>query len=248
MTMSRRGQQQQHAQVVHQMKNKTTTWSTTAALHCVVVFTSLTGFLPASVDAVFNPLSSDYLDRILNKCRETGGVRFPNTVNATDFTQICRKKNMRFAIGENEGDLETTSNGPLAFSGTVTTASSLTKAFRKLDFGDDHDGATSARCWIRCGTGSATYQAFAAELPFAGGTEGAAQDGDVVTVTRKGYGINGEGIKYKSVWVWKNATCDAAFGFQKNLYCMSTKRNVIFATWRGHLSCGIGIRRLSKNL
>ncbi len=98
--MSRHGQKQ-HAQVVHKMKNKTTTWSTTAALHCVVVM-SLTGFLPSSVDAAVQPLSGDYLDRILNKCRETGGVRFTNAVNATDFTQICRKKNMRFAVGDDE--------------------------------------------------------------------------------------------------------------------------------------------------
>ncbi len=55
-------------------------------------------------------------------------------------------------------------------------------------------------------------------------------------------------IKCKNVWVWNKATCDAAFGFQKNLYCMSTKRNVIFATRRRHLSCGIGIKKLSKNL
>ncbi len=55
-------------------------------------------------------------------------------------------------------------------------------------------------------------------------------------------------IKCKSVWVWKNATCDAAFGFQKNLYCVSSKGNVIFATRIGHLSCEIGIKNPSKNL
>ncbi len=55
-------------------------------------------------------------------------------------------------------------------------------------------------------------------------------------------------IKCKNVWVWMNATCDAEFGFQKNLYCMSSKGNAIFATRRGHLSCGIGIANPSKNL
>ncbi len=55
-------------------------------------------------------------------------------------------------------------------------------------------------------------------------------------------------IKCKNVWVWKNATCDAAFGFQKNLYCMSSRGSVIFATRIGHLSCEIGIKNPSKNL
>ncbi len=43
-------------------------------------------------------------------------------------------------------------------------------------------------------------------------------------------------------------TCDAAFGFQKNLYCMTSKGNAILATRRGHLSCGIGIAKPSKSL
>ncbi len=56
-------------------------------------------------------------------------------------------------------------------------------------------------------------------------------------------------IKCKSVWVWKDVTCDAAFGFQKNVYCVSSKGSVIFATRRGHLSCGISInKKPSKNL
>ncbi|CAD7952523.1 unnamed protein product [Amoebophrya sp. A120] len=57
------------------------------------------------------------------------------------------------------------------------------------------------------------------------------------------------GIKCKYViWVWKNATCDAVFGFQKNLHCVSSKGGAIVATRRGHLSGGVGIKKCSKNL
>ncbi len=40
-------------------------------------------------------------------------------------------------------------------------------------------------------------------------------------------------------------TCDAASGFYENLYCMDSKRGPVFAIARGHLSCGISIRKPS---
>ncbi len=52
----------------------------------------------------------------------------------------------------------------------------------------------------------------------------------------------------KIVWVWKIATCNAVFGFQKNLYCMTSNRTPVCVTRRRHFSCGIGISKPSKNL
>ncbi len=50
--------------------------------------------------------------------------------------------------------------------------------------------------------------------------------------------MENETIKCKYVvWVWKVATCHAVFGFQKNLYCMTSKRGSICATRTGYFSC-----------
>ncbi len=61
-------------------------------------------------------------------------------------------------------------------------------------------------------------------------------------------GIEKKNIKCKNVWVWKNATCDAASALSKNLYCMNSKTGLALATARGHFSCGMGIRKPSKDL
>ncbi len=60
--------------------------------------------------------------------------------------------------------------------------------------------------------------------------------------------LNDTSMNCKNVWVWKIAPCHAVFGIQKNLYCVTNNRSPVCVTRRGHFSCGIGIRKPSKNM